>query len=126
MSLGLAWTQGPWAFTLANTYHSGWPTTLLSLGSASEEPALIVGERNASRYEAFNSVDMRLTRTFALPRGQLDTFIEVTNAFSRENPCCSQYTLGTDVDGNAILHRDMDSWLPMVPSFGVLWRYGKP
>ncbi len=126
VSLGVAWTQGPWAFTLANTYHSGWPTTLLSLEPGTAEPSLVLGPRNAARYAAFNSVDMRLTRTFALPRGQLDAYLEVTNALSRENPCCSEYTLSTGTDGTAILNRETDSWLPLVPSFGVLWRYGKP
>ena len=86
----------------------------------------MLGPRNAARYAAFNSVDMRLTRTFALPRGQLDAYLEVTNALSRENPCCSEYTLSTGTDGAAILNRETDSWLPLVPSFGVLWRYGKP
>lgn len=124
ISAGLAWTQGPWAFTVANAYHSGWPTTELSLTSATP-PALVVGPRNAARYDAFNSFDMRLTRSFALPRGQLDVFLEATNAFSRENPCCTEYILGTAEDGTPTLNVATDNWLPLVPSFGVLWRYGK-
>lgn len=126
VSLGLAWTRGPWALTVANAYHTGWPTTELTLISTPAEPLVTVGPRNAARYQDFNSLDLRLTRTFALPRGQLDTFLEVTNALSRANPCCSSYELTFDTEGAAVLQRNTDSWLPLVPSFGVLWRYGRP
>lgn len=126
LSLGLAWTHGPWALTAANSFHTGWPTTQLTLAEPPSQPIVVVGPRNASRYDSFNSLDIRLTRTFALPNGHLDAFVEVTNAFSRENPCCTRYQLSVEPDGSAVLTHDTDNWLPLVPSFGVLWRYGKP
>lgn len=127
VSLGVAWNRGPWAVTLAGVYHTGWPTTQLELvsGAAPGKGAVAVGPRNAARYAGYSSLDSRVTRTFALQRGQLDVFVEVSNMLSRENPCCTQYTLTQDASGAAVLERDIDNWLPMVPSFGVLWRYGK-
>lgn len=128
VSAGIAWANGPWSATLANTYHTGWPTTQLSLADnpAPGEPSLVVGPRNAERYDAFNSLDLRVTRTFALPRGQLDVYIEGTNLTSRENPCCTSYSMAQADDGTAVLRSNTDSWLPLVPSIGVLWRYGRP
>ena len=86
---------------------------------------VVVGPRNAARYDDYSSLDFRLTRTFTLPRGQLDVFIEASNLMSRQNPCCTQYTITQDANGADVLERDIDNWLPLVPSFGVLWRYGK-
>ena len=64
-----------------------------------------------------------MTRTFALPRGALDVFIEVSNALDRENPCCVHYGVEENPDGSLQYSRDLDTWLPLVPSAGVLWRY---
>lgn len=125
VSLGLAWTRGPWAATLAGLYHTGWPTTQLALAAAPGAEAVVVGPRNADRYDAYGSLDFRVTRTFTLPRGQLDVFVEASNLLSRENPCCTQYTVTQDAGGADVLETNIDNWLPLVPSIGVLWRYGR-
>ncbi|HEU4654871.1 MAG TPA: TonB-dependent receptor [Steroidobacteraceae bacterium] len=122
INLGVAWTRGPWAFTLVDTYHSGWPTTQISL-NPTPPPAVVIGTRNSKRLANYNSLDMRLTRTFALSHGALDAFLEVTNALSRNNPCCTTYTYTEDANGAASLDRETDNWLPLVPVVGVLWRY---
>lgn len=122
INLGMVWTRGPWAFTLTDTYHSGWPTTPLYLNDG-QSPAVVFGARNSARLPDYNSLDMRLTRTFALAHGALDVFAEVTNALSKENPCCSSYTYERNSDGTATLTRHVDDWLPLVPAAGVLWRY---
>lgn len=127
VSLGLAWTRGPWAATLAGIYHTGWPTTELTLapGATPGSSVAVVGPRNAARYDNYGSLDLRITRTFTLPRGQLDVFVEASNLMSRGNPCCTEYSITQDASGADALERDVDNWLPLVPSFGVLWRYGK-
>ena len=102
---------------------TGWPTTELAFGPATSIPAIPVSERNRSRFDAYNSLDVRLTRVFALRRGVFDVFAELTNVTSRENPCCVQYQPVRNADGSTTYERDVDSWLPLVPSFGVLWRY---
>jgi outer membrane cobalamin receptor len=122
INLGVAWTRGPWAFTLIDAYHSGWPTTPLYLDEGSSA-AVVFGRRNSTRLADYNSLDMRLTRTFALAHGALDVFAEVTNALSEDNPCCTSYTYERASDGTAMLSREVDDWLPMVPVAGVLWRY---
>lgn len=127
LSVGIAWARGPWAVTLADIYHTGWPTTQLSLAPSPVpgDSPVIIGPRNAERYDDFNSLDLRITRTFTLPKGQLDVFVEASNMTSRANPCCTSYTMTQDPDGTLVLDTDIDSWLPLVPSIGVLWRYGK-
>lgn len=124
VNLGVAWAHGPWAVTLTDTFHTGWPITRLSLSTAADgAQQLIVGERNSERLDFYNSLDFRITRTFALSRGALDVFIEASNTLSRSNPCCIDYNITNHADGSVTLDQDLDSWLPLVPSAGVLWRY---
>ena len=86
-------------------------------------PQFVVGARNAERLDYYNSLDLRLTRTFLLPRGALDVFVEASNVLMRENPCCFDYDITQRTDGSAALSENVDNWLPLVPSIGVLWRY---
>lgn len=124
VNAGLGWASGPWSITAANSFHTGWPITKLSLAeTAGGVVQPMTGERNAARLDAYNSFDLRVTRTFALTRGALDVFFEATNLLSRENPCCIEYTVTRDADGTVVLEEEVDHWLPLVPSIGVLWRY---
>lgn len=119
VSVGLAWDNGPWAVTVADSYHSGWPTTPLAL----VDGRAVAGARNSKRFGAYNSLDFRVTRTLTLPRGELDVFIETSNALSRHNPCCTEYSVASDASGAPVLRAEQEYWLPRVPSIGVLWRY---
>lgn len=123
INLGVTWASGPWTATLINSFHSGWPTTTLALDPQTGTPRIDLSERNRSRFADYNSLDLRLTRTFIMPRGALDVFIEASNAFSSENPCCVEYDVTQNEDGSLRYSREVDSWLPLVPSAGVLWRY---
>lgn len=122
-NLGIVWAKGPWTATLANSFHSGWPTTIWQTADPAAGPHIAVNRRNRSRLQFFNTLDLRVTRTFVLPHGALDVFIEANNVLSRRNPCCVRHAVTRNADGSLILTRDIDSWLPLVPSAGVLWRY---
>ena len=80
---------------------------------------LSVSERNSNRYSVFHSLDVRLSRDFELRRGELTTFLEITNVLNRSNPCCSEYSLAAD---GSLVGRE-SYWLPLVPSLGVEWRF---
>lgn len=124
INAGLGWASGPWSVTVTNSFHTGWPITRLALVEAADgslQPA--IGERNAARLADYNSLDLRVMRTYALTRGALDVFFEATNLLSRENECCIEYEVTTAADGSPVLEEEMDHWLPLVPSIGVLWRY---
>lgn len=120
---GLAWTSGPWNATLAASYHTGWPSTPVSVADAgTPQENIVVGRRNSIRYRDYSSVDARLSRDFALPRGELNVFAEVTNALDRRNPCCVDFSYDYPA-GRLTLEREYRHWLPLVPSIGVLWKY---
>jgi outer membrane receptor protein involved in Fe transport len=123
VNLGVAWSKGPWAVTIADSYHTGWPTTQVELAGGTATPHVVIDARNGRRFDQYNSLDFRVTRVFTLPRGVLDVFVEASNALSNENACCVQYSVRRNADGTQFLEKDVDDWLPLVPSAGVLWRY---
>jgi len=121
---GLTWSDDDWQVTLAATYHTGWPTTPVRVVVRDPAPdGIELGPRNSERLGDFASVDLRASRDFKLPRGDLTVFAEVTNALNRQNPCCVDFSYGYDASGNLALEREYRHWLPLVPSVGVLWRY---
>jgi len=120
---GLTWASGPWIATLAAAYHTGWPTTPVSVADAgTPQAAIVVGRRNSIRYDDYSSVDLRVSRSFELRRGDLDVFAEVTNAFNQRNACCTDFSYAYP-DGQLVLEREYRHWLPLVPSVGVLWKF---
>jgi hypothetical protein len=123
VSGGVTWSDSGWLVTLAGTYHSGWPVTPLRLVDSESGPVPIVGPRNRRRYADFSSVDFRVSRDFPLARGTLNAFVEVTNAFDRRNPCCTDFSYETEEDGSVVLESEVRHWLPLVPSIGVLWKF---
>lgn len=123
LTLGVVWSKGPWTVSLANSYHSGWPRTPLRVEFGAGVPRVSSGVRNRDHFGSYNSLDLRVTRVFALSRGVLDVFAEVTNATSKANACCVQYRSHVNESGSVHYESDVDSWLPLVPSVGVLWRY---
>jgi len=121
---GISWSDHGWQATLVGAWHTGWPTTpaqLVDAGSTTETVA--IGPRNSIRYSDYASIDLRVSRDFGLPHGELTVFGEITNALDRHNPCCTDYTLVTGEDGSLALEREYRHWLPLVPSVGVLWRF---
>jgi len=78
----------------------------------------IPGPRNAERLPTFSSVDVRLSRSFDVPRGRLLAFIEVSNVFNRRNVCC----LDWDLDDSG-LEYSLDYWMPLLPAVGILWEF---
>ena len=122
---GLNWLNGPWDVTLAGTWHTGWPTTPVTLGAAppGEVPPVVIGERNATRFDAFKSVDLRVAYTFALEKSELLTFVEFTNLLAQKNPCCADYSVRDTGGGVYALERDVDEWIRFAPNLGVLWRF---
>jgi hypothetical protein len=121
---GMSWRWGRWDMSIAGEVHTGWPATLLSgelvdVPGGGQDLELSVSGRNAYRYSVFHSLDARVSRDFDVGIGNLTAFLEVTNLYNRQNPCCSEYSL--DPDGSlAVLEAN---WLPFVPSLGVIWRF---
>jgi outer membrane receptor protein involved in Fe transport len=121
---GFGWHNEKWNVSAAASVHSGWPYTSLSLSEigigTDGEPLYeaIPGPRNALRLPTYSSVDVRLSRSFDVPRGRLLAFVEVSNAFNRRNVCCVDWDIGDDG-----LESSLDYWMPLLPAVGILWEF---
>ncbi len=124
VNAGLRYSGEHWDFTVTDTYHTGWPTTRLLLA---EDPGggpdtVVVGDRNAVRFDDYNSLDFRISRRFALPESTLEAFFEMTNALAQRNPCCTDYEV-TQPGGELLIDAEEDYWPRLIPSFGVSWKF---
>jgi outer membrane receptor protein involved in Fe transport len=121
---GTGWQGERWNFSLAASVHSGWPATGIELyetGVDDEgEPVFeaVPGPRNAERLPTFAAIDVRLSRTFDVPRGSLMAFVEISNLTNRRNVCCIDY----DIEDGA-LESSEDYWMPLLPAIGILWEF---
>lgn len=120
LTAGVQWTHGPWDVTVSDRFHSGWPITPIAIGPAGQ---VRIGARNSVRLDDFNSLDVRINRRVALPRGELDLFVEVSNLLNQGNTCCIELASARNDDGTLALHTERTYWLGIVPSIGVLWRF---
>ncbi len=121
--LGIGQHFGRWDLSGALGYHSGWPTTGLTLDeSTSGETIAVIGRRNALELGSFASLDVRASRELTLRVGSLDVFVELSNATNRKNPCCVDFDLEEDESGE-LLEQETDYWLPRLATFGVLWQF---
>ncbi len=125
---GISTKWGAWDVSAAGTWHSGWPETQLVVETVlapdgSSEIVATTTPRNSLNYEAFHTLDARVSRTFQLPKSELTTFIEISNLYNRPNQCCTQYTVEVGDDGSRNIAANRSNWLPIVPSAGVVWRF---
>ena len=122
---GLAWRTAQWELSLAGRYHSGWPTTALTLAATDPMPIVATGPRNTDRLGDYRSFDARIARTFTFNgASELTIFLEVTNLFNENNECCVEYEItDDDEDGKPILEIEPVHTLPVLPSLGLVWRF---
>lgn len=127
VSGGVAWDTGLWSLSAIATFHTGWPTTTLSLvdvpGGDGTAQVVVPGELNADRLPATQRVDFRASRAFRTATGSLRFFAEITNLTDRENPCCARYEAVPVGDGRVRLDRDERDGLPLMGNVGIAWEF---
>ena len=125
---GVNWDWRQWNLSAAATVHTGWPRTAILVetvpdGAGGTTFDIALGPQNNTRYSIFHSLDLRASRNIDVAIGELNAFIEITNAINRKNPCCTEFERYMDESGNDRLRLQNRNWLPLVPSVGVLWTF---
>lgn len=123
-----------WTYNFTWTYHSGWPTTAVDAvavqqpdGTLEAEP--LIGPIYAENLGDYHRLDMRASRRFFYTGGsELELFIDVQNLYDQKN------SAGFEIDernfmirpgGQAIYEPKPEYWLGILPTAGVVWRFGK-
>ena len=110
--------------TLAGTYHTGWPTTEVTLVETDPIGLVAAGPRNAARLDDYATLDARVARKFQFDRaGSLTVFAEISNVIGRRNECCVEYEI-EDEEGTGPVARPAYTGLSaLTPSLGFVWRF---
>ena len=138
-----------WQINLAWRYHSGRPTTPISVRavevedpddgggsdggggdeggvaeeSTTERATLFIpeyGRLNSQRLEAYHRLDLRLSRGWDLRRGRLTFFADVQNLYNRQN--VAGFDVEFDEDIPAIVATE-ESWPGFLASAGITWEF---
>jgi hypothetical protein len=122
LDLGLSWKPGEaWDLTLAGRYHSGRPTTpVTATVDGSTEIVPEIGPRNSARLPAYQRVDVRVSRSFALRGTELRTSATVTNVFDRQNPgYVADFAYVAGADGTVAVEPHLQQGLPRLLTLGL-------
>jgi hypothetical protein len=123
-SLDLRW-RNDWTFTASGLYHSGRPTTGLSIvgGGGAGEAFVVLGARNGERLPAFARLDLRVSRRLRLGGQELRLQGELFNLLNRRNVCCVEsYELVPGAGGEPSLRTVEGLGLRLTPTIGIAWR----
>ena len=125
----LTWTGDKWSLSATARYRSGWPRTPLIATGIFDASGNLVGidsdltQRNADRFGDYTRLDLRLSRYVPLNRGSFEYYFELYNVFDTDNQCCVKHhdlAIGSTVAARP----EFESFLPLFPSFGFVWRFG--
>ncbi|HEV8580974.1 MAG TPA: TonB-dependent receptor [Thermoanaerobaculia bacterium] len=122
-------TERGWNWNAAWLYHTGWPTTRVwgrvvtaPDGTSRIEPVL--GPLNGDRLADYHRLDLRLSRAWKLPLGELHTYIDLQNVYDRENVRGFQsFVFTSDENGGVRGESEPVSWGGFLPSFGIRWKF---
>ncbi|MBI5771109.1 MAG: TonB-dependent receptor [Verrucomicrobia bacterium] len=122
------YTPSPrWQFSAAWQYHSGNPTTdvAYSLATLTNGRRVLVSANDpiyGLRLPGYHRLDARLTRKITLARGELRLFLDVFNAYDRDN--LVGYDHNVVVSGTTVTDtRKPRKQLPLLPSVGGSWEF---
>ncbi len=114
-----------WKLNLAWRYHTGWPTTPLSLerevdAEGEVELVPVLGPAYSRRLSDYHRLDLRASRDWRLGSGVLSVFLDVQNVYDRGNLAGFDYQI--DQDTGAI-EPNPEQWVGILPSLGVSYEF---
>jgi hypothetical protein len=122
-----------WQLSASWQLHTGWPFTDQSLDATlvpnvSGPPTLRVTRRfgplNAERLPTYHRLDLRMTRTWAVGDGQFELYLDVFNAYDRQNLRGYSYGLARNSSGGFTTTRGPgEGQFPLLPTVGVRWTF---
>lgn len=111
-----------WNINGAWIYHTGWRTTPFRYDAATD--TIEVGEWFSDTFPAYHRLDLRINR-IVTKRGKrsFEVFIDIANVYNRKNIRGTEDFAFVETESGTELRYEQDSWFPILPSFGVTWRF---
>lgn len=110
-----------WRINLAWRYHTGWPTTPLSVQEVVDDEGEtefvpVLGALNSERLTDYHRLDFRVSRRWQTRSANVDFFIDFQNAYDRSNPAGFDFEID-DEDGT--INSESEDWTGILPSAGI-------
>jgi hypothetical protein len=121
LTLGFGVERSNWLLSMLLTARSDWPMTPVT--EIPVPPGVQIGERNSAREEFYMTLDLKAERGFRLEVGSLHLALELSNAFNRENFCCTELEYARTTGGELLVTAERRNWLPIVPYASVAWEF---
>lgn len=110
---GIEWRPGSWRVSASAFWHSGWPNTPRLADPPASSRSLYT-----RRLPNYFSLDLNVGRHWTFARGELDLYLDLSNATMRNNVGGYRYEVE---DGRVV--RDPRTLLPAIPALGVTWTW---
>lgn len=132
LNLSSSWRPNPrWSFNSVWIYHTGWPTTPVSAALGQDETGApvavpVIGELRSERLDDYHRLDVRASRRFSNERRVIELFVDVQNLYNQANDAGFEVGGGdftVDDAGNAVYTPTPETWLGILPSFGISWSF---
>lgn len=114
-----------WNLNLAWRFHTGWPTTAVTIepvsgGVAPVRWVPVLGLIYGGRLPSYNRLDLRVSRRWKVGPGMLTAYLDVQNALDRGN--VAGYDIEIDEEeGELIILEEV--WPGLLPSIGVAYEF---
>ena len=131
-----------WTLSLAARWHTGWPTTPLAVtpgaelgedsdaveedavegdGDGEDGPVAVpLGRLQSDRLGSYSRLDLRLSRTWPAPLGNIEFYLDVQNLLDRQNDSGFDTAFEEDIDA---IVQTQERWPGIFPSVGLRWRF---
>ncbi|MGH9464715.1 MAG: TonB-dependent receptor plug domain-containing protein, partial [Thermoanaerobaculia bacterium] len=114
-----------WSLNLAWRYHTGWPTTPLSLQAVTDEDGEVeyvpvLGPSYSERLGDYHRLDLRASRRWRPRSGVLTLFLDVQNLYDRQNAAGFDYEIDEEA---GTIDPDPEAWTGILPSLGVTYEF---
>lgn len=113
-----------WNFNASWIYHTGWRTTPFTLQEIDGDYEVVAGDWFSDNFPAYHRMDLRINRS-VFSRGQkaFEMFIDISNLYNRKNQRGYDFYGILDTETGPAIDLEREDWLPILPSFGVNWRF---
>lgn len=128
LAIDLSYAPSPkWRLSSSWQYHTGWPTTEVEFfNSAITSSDATVGGRlgtpYALRLPAYHRLDLRLTRLVYMEKSTLRLFVDVFNAYNRNNIQGYVYSPAF-INGTVTTVKRAQGQLGITPNVGAVWEF---
>ena len=127
LHLDLDWQPSEsWRLSAAWQLHSGWPVTPITfevdaLRDGSHHVRAQYGSMNSGRLALYHRLDLRISNERTLGVGRLSVYLDLFNAYDRDNPRGLGYTVTDWNAARADVRKRSMSQLPLLPTVGARW-----